>query len=171
MWPWCVKMATQDLLKLLLLLKLMMRNMLTTVRCRFGRLTLVIKLSFCPDFEMRFQGLLRFWSWCSGKILKLYRRCNQGSRLKKQWLHATWKLNTFTRMLDCQRWYERYNKWTLNLMFVFAFAKFEYKYKYKCKCTIVIISYGKILLVWIYLFVIIILLHLSNLWLFDRRLQ
>ena len=39
-------MATQDLLKLLLLLKLMMRNMLTTVWCRFGRLTLVIKLSF-----------------------------------------------------------------------------------------------------------------------------
>ena len=34
-------MATQDLLKLLLLLKLMMRNMLTTVWCRFGRLTLV----------------------------------------------------------------------------------------------------------------------------------
>ena len=39
-------MATQDLLKLLLLLKLMMRNMLTTVWCKFGRLTLVIKLSF-----------------------------------------------------------------------------------------------------------------------------
>ena len=44
-------MATQDLLKLSLLLKLMMRNMLTTVWCRFGRLTLVIKLSFCSDFE------------------------------------------------------------------------------------------------------------------------
>ena len=44
-------MATQDLLKLLPLLKLMMRNMLTTVWCRFGRLTLVIKLSFCLDFE------------------------------------------------------------------------------------------------------------------------
>ena len=42
-------MATQDLLKLLLLLKLklkLMRNMLTTVWCRFERLTLVIKLSF-----------------------------------------------------------------------------------------------------------------------------
>ena len=45
-----MKMATQNLLKLLLLLKLMMRNMLTTVWCRFGRLTLVIKLSF-SNFE------------------------------------------------------------------------------------------------------------------------
>ena len=43
-------MATQNLLKLLLLLKLMMRNMSTTVWCRFGRLTLVIKLSFCSGF-------------------------------------------------------------------------------------------------------------------------
>ena len=44
-------MATQNLLKLLLLLKLMMRNVLTTVWCRFERLTLVIKLSFCSEFE------------------------------------------------------------------------------------------------------------------------
>ena len=44
-------MATQDLLKLLLLLKLMMGNVLTTVWCRFGRLTLVIKLSFCSGLE------------------------------------------------------------------------------------------------------------------------
>ena len=29
----------------------MMGNMSTTVWCRFGRLTLVIKLSFCSDFE------------------------------------------------------------------------------------------------------------------------
>ena len=42
-------MANQNLLKLLLLLMLMMRNMLTTVWCRFG--SLVIKLSFCSDFE------------------------------------------------------------------------------------------------------------------------
>ena len=33
------------------LLMLMMRNVLTTVWCRFGRLSLVIKLSFCSDFE------------------------------------------------------------------------------------------------------------------------
>ena len=57
-----MKMATQNLLKLLLLLKLMMRNMLTTVWCRFGRLTLVIKLSFYSDFEIRFQGLFKILS-------------------------------------------------------------------------------------------------------------
>ena len=32
-----VKMTTQNLLRLLLLLMLMMRNVLTTVWCRFGR--------------------------------------------------------------------------------------------------------------------------------------
>ena len=31
--------------------EMMMRNVSTTVWCRFGRLTLVIKLSFCSDFE------------------------------------------------------------------------------------------------------------------------
>ena len=85
--------SNSKLVEVLLLLKLMMRNMPTTVWYKFGRSTLVIKLSYCSV-------CLRFWSWSSGKILKLYRRCNQGSRLKKQWLHATWKLNTFTRMLD-----------------------------------------------------------------------
>jgi len=40
-----------DLLRLLLLFMLMMRNVLTTVRCRFGRWSLVLKLSFCSDFE------------------------------------------------------------------------------------------------------------------------
>ena len=44
-------MATQNLLKLLLLLSLMMRNVSTTFSCRFGKWTLVIKLSFCSDFE------------------------------------------------------------------------------------------------------------------------
>ena len=69
----------------LLLLKLMMRSMLITVWCRFGRLTLVIKLSFfVRSLGIRFQGLF--------KILKLY-------RIGEQWLRATWKLNTFTHML------------------------------------------------------------------------
>ena len=44
-------MATQNLLKLLLLLKLVTRDMSTTVWCKFGRLTLVIKLSFFSNFE------------------------------------------------------------------------------------------------------------------------
>ena len=52
---------------------------------------------FVRILRQGFKVCSRFWSWCSGKILKLYRRCNQGSRLKKQWLHATWKLNTFAR--------------------------------------------------------------------------
>ena len=46
-----VKMTTQNLLRLLLLLMFMMRNVLTTVWCRFGRWSLVIKLSFCSYFE------------------------------------------------------------------------------------------------------------------------
>ena len=40
-------MPIQNLLRLLLLLMLVM----TTVWCRFGRWSLVIKLSFCSDFE------------------------------------------------------------------------------------------------------------------------
>ena len=53
-------MATQDLLKLLLFVKLMMRNMLTTVWCRFGRLTLVIKLSFfCSVPEHKVSGFVQ----------------------------------------------------------------------------------------------------------------
>ena len=61
------------LIEVLLLLKLMMRSMPTTVWYKFGRSTLVIKLSYCSV-------CLRFWSWCSGKILKLYCRSDPGSR-------------------------------------------------------------------------------------------
>ena len=84
MWPWYVKMATQNLLKLLLLLKLMMRNVSTTVWCRFGRWTLVIKLSFCSDFEDKVSRFVqdfevdvqaRFWSWSLVIILLLMLGC------------------------------------------------------------------------------------------------
>ena len=61
------------LIEVLLLLELMMRSMPTTVWYKFGRSTLVIKLSYCSV-------CLRFWSWCSGKILKLYCRSDPGSR-------------------------------------------------------------------------------------------
>ena len=61
------------LIEVLLLLKLMMRSMPTTVWYKFGRSTLVIKLSYCSV-------CLRFWSWCSGKILKLYCRSDPESR-------------------------------------------------------------------------------------------
>ena len=80
MWPWHVKMATQNLLKLLLLLILMMRNLLTTVWCRFGRWSLVIKLSFCSDFEHKVSRFgqdfevdvqARFWSWSLVIVLLL----------------------------------------------------------------------------------------------------
>ena len=43
--------SKQNLLILLLLLMLMMRNLLKTVWCRFGSRNLVLKLSFCLDFE------------------------------------------------------------------------------------------------------------------------
>ena len=50
-----VTLACEDnnsiLLRLLVLLMLMMRNLLKTVWCRFGRWNLVLKLSFCLDFE------------------------------------------------------------------------------------------------------------------------
>ena len=50
---WCDLgvMPTQNLLRLLLLLMLMMRIVLATVCCRFGSWGLVIKLSYCSDFE------------------------------------------------------------------------------------------------------------------------
>ena len=44
-------MPSQNLLMLLLLLKLILRIVLATVWCRFERLNLVIKLSFCSGFE------------------------------------------------------------------------------------------------------------------------
>ena len=69
MWPWRVKMPTQNLLRVLLLLKLMMRIMLATVCCRFGSWGMVIKLNFCSDFQHKvWSGV---WSWSSGEILKL----------------------------------------------------------------------------------------------------
>ena len=71
MWPWRVQMPTQNLLRLLLLLMLIMRNVLTTVWCRFGR-WFGHKVKFL--FRLWAQGFKVwsiFWSWCSGKILKL----------------------------------------------------------------------------------------------------
>ena len=64
--PGKVKMPTQNLLRLFLLLMLMMRIMLATVCYRFGSWRLVLKLNFCSDFEHK--GWSRFWSWSSGKI-------------------------------------------------------------------------------------------------------
>ena len=48
---------------------LMMRIVLATVCCRFGSWGLVEKLNFCSDFKHKVWS--RFWSWSSGKILKL----------------------------------------------------------------------------------------------------
>ena len=69
MWPCCVKMPTKNLLRLLLLLMLMRRNVLTIVWCRFGSWSLVRKSNFCLDFERKIWSI--FWSWSSGEILKL----------------------------------------------------------------------------------------------------
>ena len=44
-------MPTQNLMRLLLLLLLVMRIVLATVCCKFGSSGLVIKLNFCSDFE------------------------------------------------------------------------------------------------------------------------
>ena len=69
MWPWRVKMPTQNLLRLLLLLMLIMRIVLATVCCILGSWCLVIKPNFCLDFEHKVWW--RFWSWSSCKIFKL----------------------------------------------------------------------------------------------------
>ena len=66
MWPWRVKMPTQNLLRLLLLLMLIMRIVLATVCCILGSWCLVIKPNFCSDFEHKVWS--RFWSLSSGKI-------------------------------------------------------------------------------------------------------
>ena len=66
MWLWPLKMPTQNLLRFLLLLMLMMRIVLATACCRYGSGGLVIKLNFCSDFEHKVWSL--FWSWSSGKI-------------------------------------------------------------------------------------------------------
>ena len=69
MWPWRVKMPTQNLLRLLLLLMLVMRIVLASVCSRLGSWGLVIKLNFLSDFEHKVWS--RFCSWESGEILKL----------------------------------------------------------------------------------------------------
>ena len=51
-------MPSQNLLRLSLLLMLVMRIGLATVRCRFGSSGLVKKLNFCLDFEHK------VWSRC-----------------------------------------------------------------------------------------------------------
>ena len=70
MWPWRVKMATQNLLRMLLLLILMMRIVSATVCCRFGSWGLVIKPNFCSytlstrfgqDFEVELQARFIWW--------------------------------------------------------------------------------------------------------------
>ena len=54
-WPWRVKMPTQNLLMLLLFLILMMWIVLAAVCCSFGSWGLVIKLNFfSSDFEHAF---------------------------------------------------------------------------------------------------------------------
>ena len=66
MWPWRVKMPTQNLLRLLLLLMLVTRIVLATVCGRFGSWGLVKKLNFCSDFEHKVWS--RFRSWSKGEI-------------------------------------------------------------------------------------------------------
>ena len=50
---WLVKMPTQNLLRLLLLLIIMVRNVLRTVWRRFGSWSWVINSNFCSDIEQK----------------------------------------------------------------------------------------------------------------------
>ena len=80
-----VKMPTQNLLRLLLLLMFVMRIVLAIVCCRFGSWGLVIKLTFVqtlsilvkilklrlkPDFEADVWSV--FCCWCLVEVTKLY---------------------------------------------------------------------------------------------------
>ena len=69
MWPWRVKMPNQNLLRLFLLLMLILRNLWTTVWCRFGNWSLFIRLNFYSDSEHKVWS--RFRNWSTGEILKL----------------------------------------------------------------------------------------------------
>ena len=67
---------SQNLLRLLRLLMLVMRIVLATVCCRFGSWGWVIKLNFCSDFEHFGQDFdvevqARFWNWSFFSILLL----------------------------------------------------------------------------------------------------
>ena len=92
MWLWPLKMPTQNLLRFLLLLMLMMRIVLATACCRYGSGGLVIKLNFCSDFEHKVWS--KFWSCSSGKtwswslvsiLLLVFRRGNEVESWSKFW--------------------------------------------------------------------------------------
>ena len=61
-----------------------------TLVCEDGnsRLIEVVTVVEVDDEKHVDNSLVQVWKINFG-LLKLYRRCNQGSRLKKQWLHAT----------------------------------------------------------------------------------
>ena len=99
MWPWRVKMPTQNLLKLLLLQMLMLRIMLATV-CWFASWRLVIKLKFCSDFEHK--GWSRFWSWSLFSILPLM--CCRGWILVKILKLGLDKILNFKFSRDADVW-------------------------------------------------------------------
>ena len=73
MWPWRVKIPTQNLLRVLLLLKFVMR-MVGNNLLQIWKRGLVIKLNFCSDFEhfgldFEVEAQARFWSWSLVSIL------------------------------------------------------------------------------------------------------
>ena len=86
MWPWYVKMATQNLLKLLLLLMLMLRIMLATVCYRFG-MWFVFELVIWPQ-EVTLarwtqpSGPLRLWQCFLTKPLAYFERSHESEWLR-----------------------------------------------------------------------------------------
>ena len=69
--------ANSNLLRFLLLLMLMMRNVVTIVLCRFGSWSLVINLNFVQTLRTRFgqefevEVQAKFWNWSLVSILLL----------------------------------------------------------------------------------------------------
>ena len=71
MWPWCAQMPTQNLLMLLVvtIADVDAKDHVGNSLLQIWDLTFDPKTKPFSDFELK--GWSRFWSWSSGKILKL----------------------------------------------------------------------------------------------------
>ena len=102
MWPWRVKMSTQNLLRLLLLLMLMMRIVLATVCCRFGSWDLV-SLAVWGNLLVvisgsRFIFLCMKWMW-KGK--------EYGDKTSRNWYLSPGDLKSINQ--SHSDWHQRWN--------------------------------------------------------------
>ena len=163
MWPWRVKMPTQNLLRLFLLLMLMLRITLATVCYRFGSWCLVLKLNFFQTLSTRFgngfevEVQARFWSWSFSSSLPLmlqiwelmfgpkakllFRLWTQGlvkiSKLKFRQDYEAWVCSAF-----CRWCFVEVMKLNLGRDFEARFGQdFEFLVLWRCWCLVEIFSW------------------------------